>query len=99
MGWRFQWRPRLGPLRLNIGKRGLSSVSVGVRGAHVTLSPRGGRSTIGLPGSGLSYSQYTPWRRHTTEQPRWAWAGLALLLIVLGAIILPNVFGAITSGP
>jgi len=98
MGWRFQWRPRLGPLRFNIGKRGLSSVTIGVRGAHVTLSPRGRRTTLGLPGSGLSYSQYAPWHRHAAEHPRWLrTAGLALLLILLGAIILPNVLSAIAS--
>jgi hypothetical protein len=98
MGWRFQWRPRLGPFQLNFSKRGLSSVSMGVRGAHLNLSRRGRRATIGLPGSGLSYSEYAPWHRRVVEHP-WARVGLVLLLILIGIIVLPSVFSAITPGP
>jgi Protein of unknown function (DUF4236) len=40
-----------------LGKRS-ASVSVGVRGAHVTLGgPQGTRTTVGLPGTGLSYTE------------------------------------------
>lgn len=39
---------------LNIGKRGVST-SVGVRGAHITAG-RGRRATVGIPGTGLSYT-------------------------------------------
>jgi hypothetical protein len=99
MGWRFQWRPRLGPFQLNFGKRGVSSVTMGRRGAHLNLSPRGRRVTVGLPGSGLSYSQYVPWHRHIAENPWWARIGLVLLLILIGLVVLPNVFSAITFGP
>jgi hypothetical protein len=42
-------------LRLNFGKRGIST-SIGVRGAHVTFGRTGTRTTVGLPGSGMSYS-------------------------------------------
>jgi hypothetical protein len=44
MGFRFQWRPTFGPFRLNFSKRGLSSVSVGKRGAWLTFAPRGERA-------------------------------------------------------
>jgi Protein of unknown function (DUF4236) len=42
-------------LRLNFSK----SISAGARGAHITAGRKGVRETIGLPGSGLSYTEYT----------------------------------------
>ncbi len=38
---------------LNIGRRGLSA-SVGVRGAHITTGHGSTRTTVGVPGSGVS---------------------------------------------
>jgi hypothetical protein len=56
MGFRFRRSVKLFPgLRLNFGKRGISA-SIGVRGVHVTYRPTGTRTTVGLPGSGLSYT-------------------------------------------
>jgi hypothetical protein len=56
MGFRFRRSIRVLPfLRLNIGKRG-ASVSIGGRGAHVTLGHGQVRETVGLPGTGLSYT-------------------------------------------
>jgi hypothetical protein len=59
MGFRFRRSARLGPLRFNFAKGGLSSISVGGRGAsfNVPVSRSGGaRTTVGLPGTGLSWS-------------------------------------------
>ena len=55
--FRFRRSVRILPgIRINLGKRS-ASVSVGVRGAHVTFGgPRGTRTTVGLPGTGLSYT-------------------------------------------
>lgn len=56
MTFRFRKTKKILPgLRLNLGKRGISA-SVGKRGASVNISKRGLRSTIGIPGTGLSYS-------------------------------------------
>ena len=41
---------------------GISSVSLGVRGAHLTFGRRGHRATIGLPGTGLFYTEQEPYR-------------------------------------
>ncbi len=61
MGFRFRKSIKIAPgIKLNIGKKGISSVSIGKRGASVNISGKGTRSTIGIPGSGLSYSSYTP---------------------------------------
>ena len=59
MAFRFRRSARLGPLRFHFSKNGLSSISVGGRGAsfNVPVNRRGGpRSTVGLPGTGLSWS-------------------------------------------
>jgi hypothetical protein len=56
MGLRFQRRFQLLPwLRLNLSRGGLSA-SIGPRGLHLTLGRRP-RVTVGLPGSGLSWTQ------------------------------------------
>lgn len=56
MGWRFRRAFRIAPgIRLNMGKAGLTSISLGGRGATLNLSKRGATSTVSLPGTGLSY--------------------------------------------
>jgi uncharacterized protein DUF4236 len=63
VGLRFFRRVRLGKgLTLNFSKSG-PSVSVGVRGAHMTFGPRGVRRTVGVPGTGLFYTSHSG--RHT----------------------------------
>ena len=59
MSFRFRRSARLGPLRFNFSKGGLSSISMGGRGASFNIPvARSGspRSTVGLPGTGLSWS-------------------------------------------
>ncbi len=56
MGWRYQRRKQLLPgVRLNIGKRGPSSLSFGRRGARVSVGRSGTQTTLTLLGTGLSY--------------------------------------------
>ena len=75
MGFRFRRSARLGPLRFNFAKGGLSSISVGGRGAsfNIPVSRSGGaRTTVGLPGTGLSWSV-----EHTPDRPAAPPAGPA----------------------
>jgi hypothetical protein len=75
MGFRFRRSARLGPLRFNFSKSGLSSISVGGRGAsfNIPVNRSGGpRSTVGLPGTGLSWSV-----EHTPDRPTVNTAGTA----------------------
>ena len=57
MGLRFKKSVKLGKgLKLNVSKSGLS-VSAGVKGARVSMNSKGKvKGTVGLPGTGLSYS-------------------------------------------
>lgn len=57
MGLRFRrtfWVAR--GLRFNLSKSGVS-LSLGGRGASMTFGPGGERATVGIPGSGLSYTE------------------------------------------
>lgn len=59
MGFRFQKRIKILPgITLNLSKKGVST-SVGIRGARVTLGHGQTRTTVGLPGTGISHTQVT----------------------------------------
>ncbi|MBY5976149.1 DUF4236 domain-containing protein [Phaeobacter italicus] len=57
MAFRFQKRIKIAPgVRLNVSKSGVST-SLGGRGGTVNLSSKGVRTTVGIPGTGLSWSK------------------------------------------
>ena len=75
MSFRLRRSARLGPLRFNFSSGGLSSISVGGRGASfiIPVNRRGGpHTTVGLPGTGLSWSVV-----HTPDRPAAIAAGPA----------------------
>ncbi len=56
MGLRLRKSIKLMPgLKLNLSKSGMS-LTAGRRGACVNFSSRGTRATVGMPGTGISYS-------------------------------------------
>src|SRR5436190_18064094 len=58
MGWLFRKSIKILPgIRVNLGKRGFTSVSVGPRGAKVNVGKKGTFLTTGIPGTGLSHRQ------------------------------------------
>jgi hypothetical protein len=94
--FRFYRRVKIFPgLSINLSKSG-PSVTVGVRGAHLTMGRGGVRRTVGIPGTGIYYTSYSG--RHTgyhsshietptepVEQQRAErTAGVLILLIVIG---------------
>src|SRR5262245_36227794 len=90
MGWRFRFGPRFA--RLTFTKSGVS-VSTGLPGYRVTLGPRGTWHTAYVPGTGLSYSAFTPQQQAappaTSPAPppkRKAITGKSLALLVLGCV-------------
>lgn len=62
MGMRYRKSIGLGKgVRLNVGKGSLG-ISAGVKGAHVSVnSKRGVTTSVGAPGTGISYSKTTGW--------------------------------------
>jgi hypothetical protein len=100
VGFRFRRSLWIAPgFRLNIGKRGIST-SIGGRGAHVTIGHSQVRETVGLPGTGLSYTHIDGARKThqeargqapaapVTEQlPKGvAWRGWLWLMLLFGLL-------------
>ena len=101
MGFRFRRSIKILPgIRVNLGKHS-TSISVGGRGAHVTLrSGRTARTTAGIPGSGLSYTEGGKLERLQTSPidpetsrgiSKRGWVLAILLLLVLLAAVINNI--------
>ena len=60
MGFRFRKSIKIAPgIRLNFNKKS-TSITMGTKGAHHTINSSGTETTsIGLPGTGLSYTSYS----------------------------------------
>jgi hypothetical protein len=99
MGWRFRRSIRVFPgISLNLSRSGVST-SVGVRGAHITVGHGKVRETVGIPGTGLSYTHVdkTHTEGHSEAQPQpvanvlpkgkawrgWLWIVILLVLAVM----------------
>lgn len=66
MGFRFRKSIRLLPgVRVNLGNRGIVSISIGKRGFTINLSKKGIHTTVGIPGTGVSYTT-----RNTTKRKK-----------------------------
>lgn len=103
-------RVHLAPgLTLNVSKTG-PSLSLGVRGAHVTLSRSGVRRTVGVPGTGVFYTARDGWHSgaHTGRDfhdaagelhgsQRVAHDALVVILALLVIVIVLVIFGAIPA--
>ncbi len=94
MSMRFFHRVHLAPgLTLNLS-RGFPSLSVGVRGAHLTASRAGLRRTVGLPGSGLFYTSRQGWHSgaHSSHAVHRSQGIGAVPLLVFGAGLIALVY-------
>ena len=92
MGLRFSKTFRVGKfLRLNLSKSG-PSIGLGPSGANVNLSRRGSRTTLGIPGTGVSYTSQGRWGRRRAEDgerpPRASSFSAGLLFIIGVSIVL-----------
>lgn len=94
MGFNFRKSVKIMPgVKLNITKKGISSVSVGKNGARVNVGKKGTKTTVGIPGSGLSYSSYTPRNKKSLNtgsqqlsQERTSFS--AVNLVIIGFVVL-----------
>jgi len=68
MGLRFHKSISIAPgVKLNINK-GSVGISVGKKGAHVSMNSKGQKNvTVGIPGTGLSYTQSLNKKKKTTK--------------------------------
>lgn len=104
MGFRFQKRIKIAPgVRLNISKKGLSSVTVGRNGANVTVGRNGARANAGIPGTGLSYSTPITNRRTNTATTNYETNDeysiphkRVSILLAIGIMFMPYIFAWVT---
>jgi len=77
MGFRFGKSIKILPgIRLNVGKHGINSVSVGGRGVTTNVAKRGTYATCSIPGTGISYR--TGSRKSATKSGNPGCLGLCL---------------------
>lgn len=89
MGFRFRRSIRIAPgIRINISKKGVSSVSVGKRGATLNVGKTGVHETVGIPGTGLSYRTDNLAKGHQQPQQPPAQGPSAAKVRVIGLILL-----------
>lgn len=86
MGFRFRKRIRIAPgVYLNLGKKGVNSVSMGAGPFTTNMSSKGIKHTAGLHGTGLSYeTKRSPWssgERRVSGGAKAIWFILALLAL------------------
>lgn len=95
MGLRFRRSFRVLPgWRVNLSKSGLSS-SFGRRGAWFTVGPRGTRETLGIPGTGISYTttQAPHHERHADDDDPGQHGAQAFINLVIGVAFIAALLG------
>jgi hypothetical protein len=99
--FRFRRSFRIAPgVRVNLRKSGVSE-SIGPRGFRLTLGRRGARTTVRIPGTGVSYTeqQRISGPSQTSEAPRPGLSWLVALLLIGIAVVLAMVFARQRGDP
>ena len=92
MGWRFRKSLKILPgVRLNFGKGGLTSTTLGGRWLKTNVGGRGVKHTVSLPGTGVSYQTDTGQSRPAS--PSDSRSLLLILVAVLLVLVLLAVVG------
>jgi hypothetical protein len=94
MPWRFRRSVKILPgVRANIGKKG-ASVTIGGRGLKATVGHGKVRQTIGIPGTGVSYTS-----TNTSSRKRSASACCPLALLLLPFFAIEGISKWLMSSP
>ncbi len=89
MGFRFRRSIRLvSGIRVNISKKGISSVSVGKHGATLNVGKTGVHETIGIPGTGISYRTGNLAQGHQAPQQRPTQGPSPTTIRIVGFVLL-----------
>lgn len=103
VGFRFRRSLSIFPgLRINLSGSGVST-SIGGRGATLNFSKRGVRGTVGLPGSGLSYSENLSVLARgeaagtSQSSSKSGFGGCVMLAVIVGAVVV--VGGSLSRSP
>jgi len=64
-----------------------NGLSVGGPGASFNIGRKGTRTTLGLPGTGLSYVEQEPWNKPGTPIARSPWRWLFWVVLIGGMVV------------
>ncbi len=82
MGFRFHKAIKLLPgVKLNLSKSG-GSVSLGEKGFTYNIGEKGNKATVGLPGTGMSYSSYESRKSGNSKAGHW----IVVAIVIIGAL-------------
>jgi hypothetical protein len=101
MAWRFRKSFKILPgVRVNIGKRGISSASIGPHGFTTSVGKSGVFQNTSVPGTGLSYRQRLSGASSGSRSAMalGATAGV-LLMAIVGLCIVASIVGRRSSPP
>ena len=81
-------------VKVNVSKKGISSVTAGVKGARVSVGKKGTRTTVGIPGTGLSYSKQNSYKKSDNDSDMYdgAWTLFKAMLWIAGIIMVIGLF-------
>ena len=92
MAFNFRKSLKIAPgVKLNVTKKGISSLSVGKNGARVNIGKKGTKTTVGIPGSGLSYSKHNSYDNSSSLPSQNAKAEKSIgfgTLLIIGLLLL-----------
>lgn len=85
MGFRFKKSFKIARgVKLNISKKGLSSISLGGKGASLNLGRKSRRTTVGIPNTGLSYTKTRSYGKTNRRSKSGGWAKwIAFFAVIL----------------
>lgn len=70
MGFRIRRSIKIAPgVKLNVGKKGINSVSIGGHGFTKNIGRNGTRTTVSAKGTGISYTNYKPYKKKDKKDP------------------------------
>lgn len=91
MGFNIRKSKNLGKgFRINMTQNG-PGLSFGKKGARVTVNKDGVRGSVGIPGSGMSYSKQKSFPKNQTSRKLykimgWVFLVVAIVVVILGYI-------------
>ena len=92
MGFNFRKSKDIGKgFRINMTQNG-PGLSFGKKGARVTVNRRGVRGSVGIPGSGMSYSKQKTFSKGSKAKKAasiiiWAAFGIIVIYLILNTFV------------
>ena len=96
-------------IKINLSKKGLSSMTVGKSGSSVNISSKGTKGTVGIPGTGISYTTHLTGTKQKKIGKKFVSTGVSdsdspkkkgclyYLMVIMGITMLLPVIGSFSK--